>query len=197
MTPLAHPINLASHPFRRERARNAALVFGCAGMLCSLLLLVVLILHSRAQAADLRHHMERDRALLGALQQRQAAFSTVLTKPGNADVFSRNVFLNELIARRAVSWTLVFRDLERTLPANMRLIGIRLPQVGAENVNGTNRVQLDMILGTDRPDAVIELLRRLQRSDLFGDAQVMNQQPPTQNEPLYKYRVTVAYAQKL
>ncbi len=79
----------------------------------------------------------------------------------------------------------------------MRLIGIRLPQVPAENVNGTNRVQLDMILGTDRPDAVIELLRRFQRSDLFGDAQVMNQQPPTQNEPLYKYRVTVAYAQKL
>ena len=190
-------INLASKPFRRERARNAALAVSCAALLCSLLVLCVLVLHARAEAADLRHLMERDRAQLSALQAQQTGFSNVLRKPGNADVFSRNVFLNELIARRAISWTLVFSDLEKTLPSNMRLIAIRSPQVAAENINGTNRVQLDMVLGTERPDAVIELLRRLQNSDLFGDAQVINQQPPTQNEAFFKYRVTVAYAQKL
>ena len=197
MTPLSSAINLASQPFRRERARNAAMAIGCAAMLLSLLALVVLILHSRVEAAGLRHTMARDRAFLAALQQQEAGFSRVLSIPGNADVFSRNVFLNELIARRAVSWTFVFRDLERTLPANMRLIGIRLPQVAAENINGTNHVQLDMILGTDHPETFIELLQRLERSDLFGDAQVITQQPPTKDEPFFKYRVTVAYAQKL
>ncbi len=197
MIPLSSTINLASQPFRRERARNAALAIGCVAMVCSLLVLLVLILHARAEAAGLRHLMQQDRAQLASLQRQEAGFSNVLSKPGNADVFSRNVFLNELIARRAVSWTLVFRDLERTLPANMRLIGIRLPQVAAENVNGTNRVQLDMVLGTDHPESFIDLLKRLQGSDLFGDAQVITQQPPTQNEPFFKYRVTVAYAQKL
>jgi hypothetical protein len=34
-------------------------------------------------------------------------------------------------------------------------------------------------------------------SKLFGDASVMSQAPPTQNDPNYKYRVTVAYAQQL
>jgi hypothetical protein len=53
------------------------------------------------------------------------------------------------------------------------------------------------VVGTDRPDAVIQLLKRLQESSLFGAASVVNQQPPTQNDPLYRYRVTVAYAQKL
>ena len=54
-----------------------------------------------------------------------------------------------------------------------------------------------MVVGTDRPDSVIDLLKRLESSDLFGPAQVINQQPPTQNEPQYRYRITIAYAQKL
>ncbi len=83
------------------------------------------------------------------------------------------------------------------MPSNVRLIGIRLPQVAAEEGNGVNHIQLDMIVGTDRSDAVIDLLKKLQESALFGAAQVMNQQPPSQNDPFYKYRVTVAYAQKL
>ncbi len=190
-------INLASQPFRRERARNAVLAAAAAALLCSLLVLTILVLHSRAKAADLRRQISAERAQLQTLQARQSGYSAVLAKPGNADVFARNVFLNELIARRAVSWTLVFRDLEKILPANMRLIGIRLPQVAGEDVNGTNRVQLDMIVGTDKPDSVITLLKRLESSELFGAAQVINQQPPTQNEPQYRYRVTVAYAQKL
>ena len=82
------------------------------------------------------------------------------------------------------------------MPSDMRLMGIRLPQVAANDASGANRVQLDMLLGTLRPEAVIDLLKRLQTSSLFGPAQVMNQQPPTENDALYKYRVTVAYAQK-
>ena len=83
------------------------------------------------------------------------------------------------------------------MPANMRVVAVRLPQVPSEDVGGVDHVELDMVVGTDRPDAVIQLLKRLQESTLFGAATVVNQQPPTQNDPLYRYRVTVAYAQKL
>ena len=190
-------INLASQPFRRERAQNAAFALICAGLTFSLLVLLSLILHARAQAADLRRVIEGENRQLHAIEREQAQFSTVLARPENADVFARSVFLNEIIARRGVSWTRVFQDLDTVMPGNVRLMGIRLPQVAAQDEGGMNRVQLDMVVGTDRPDAVIELLKRLQQSSLFGPAQVMVQQPPTQNDPLYKYRVTVAYAQKL
>jgi len=190
-------VNIASQPFRRERAQNAALALICAGLMVSLLVLLSLILHARAQAADLRRVIASENAELARLERDERQFSAILAKPQNADVFSRSVFLNEIIARRAVSWARVFKDLETVLPTNVRLMGIRLPQVGEEDASGANRVQLDMMVGTDRPDAVIDLLKRLQESSLFGPAQVMIQQPPTQNDPLYKYRVTVAYAQKL
>jgi len=190
-------INLASQPFRRERAQNAALAGVCLALLCSLLVLVSLVLGERKQAEGLRRTIATEQTELQKLQREGAQFSTVLGKPENSDVFARSVFLNELIARRAISWTVVFRDLETTLPPNMRLIGVRLPQIAGAEANGTDRVQLDMVLGTDRPETLIELLKKLADSDLFGSAQVLGQQPPTQNDPLYKYRVTVMYAQKL
>ncbi len=194
---LPSDINIASQPFRKERAQNAALAAAGVVLTCSLLLLVSLILHSRAQAGDLRKIIDSQQAQLTKLQRAQAEYSSVLGKPGNADVFAQSVLLNELIARRAVSWTRVFEDLGTVLPSNMRLLSIQLPQVNAENGTGRNRVRLDMWVGTEQPASVIGLLKKLEGSPLFGDASVMTQAPPTQNDPLYKYRLTVAYAQQL
>jgi type IV pilus assembly protein PilN len=190
-------VNLASQPFRRERAQNVALGLVCVLLTCSFLVGLSLIFSARQHAQDIRREINSEEAELQKLRRDEGGFSAFLAKPDNADVFSRNVFLNELIARRAVSWTVVFRDLEKTLPANMRLEGLRLPQVSGQDSTGTNRVMLDMIVGTTQPETFIELLKRLQQSPLFGDAQVLGQQPPTQNDPLFKFRVTVAYAQKL
>ncbi|MBV9155363.1 MAG: hypothetical protein JO097_03820 [Acidobacteriaceae bacterium] len=190
-------LNIASQPFRRERAQNAALAVICAALTCSLLVLITLIFHARGQAADLRRWIEGETAELQRLQRDQSQLSSFVTRPENADVFSKSVFLNELIARRAVSWTRVFEDLATVMPANVRLVGIRLPQVAAEDGTLTNHVQLDMFVGTDRPEAVVDLLKRLQQSPLFGAVKVETQTPPTQNDPLYRYRMTVAYAQNL
>ena len=136
-------------------------------------------------------------AELRRIEQTSAQYSSVLNKPGNAGVFSESLLLNELIARRSVSWTRVFGDMGTVLPANVRLLSIRLPQVAAQGKTGRDRVQLDMWVGTEQPAAVIALLKNLETSRLFGDATVMSQVPPTQNDPLFKYRLTVAYAQRL
>jgi Tfp pilus assembly protein PilN len=197
MNVTGNSINLASQPFRRERAENAAYAAACAILACSLLVLVSLIIHGRSQAADLRGVINAENRELKQLQRKETQFSSVLSKPENADVFARSVFLNELIARRAVSWTRVFQDLQSVMPPNVRLMGIRLPQVAAEQASEVNHIQLEMTVGTDHPEAVIELLRHLQESPLFGSAQMMSQNPPTQNDPLYKYRLNVPYAQKL
>jgi hypothetical protein len=190
-------INLASQPFRQERAQNAALAVIGAALAASLFVLAILIIHARTQAADLRKVIEAKRTQLANLQKSQSSYYGVLSKPSNAEVFSESVFWNDLIARRAVSWTRVFQDLGTVLPENMQLLQMRLPQVATENGTGLNRVQLDMWVGTEQPAAVIGFLKKLETSPLFGAASVMTQEPPNQNSPLYKYRLTVAYAQKL
>ena len=198
MTPASiEAINLASQPFRKERAQNAAYAALCAALLCTLLVLTGLILRERGAAVGIRQQINSERTELRSLQQRQAQFSSVLLKPRNADVISTNAFLNELIARRAVSWSRVFEDLKTVVPSNMRVEVIRLPQVGAQEAGGIDHVQLDMVVGTNRPDTIIDLLKHLESSSLFGAASIINQTPPTQNDPLFKYRVMVSYAQKL
>jgi Tfp pilus assembly protein PilN len=191
------PINLASQPFRRERAQNVLWALACVVLFCSLLVLVGLILHVRGQARHIRNTISAQRIELQQLEREQARYTAVLRKPGNEDVFSTSTFLNQLIARRGVSWTKVFEDLATVMPANVRLLGVRLPQVAAEQRGEINRVELDMQVGTEAPEAVIDLLKRLQQSTLFGAASEVNQAPPTQNDPLYKFRVVVAYGQKL
>jgi type IV pilus assembly protein PilN len=193
----ARQINLASRPFRAERAQTALLAGVCAVLLISLLTLTGLILHARSEAVGLRRQLDVETARLKKLQRDQTRFTAVLSKPQNADVFATSVFLNEVIARRGLSWTRVFKDLETVIPANMRLLGVRLPQTAADEGTGANRVQLDMNVGTMQPDAIVRLLDRLKQSKLFGAAAVVNQTPPTQNDSLYKFRVTVSYAQKL
>ena len=195
LSPLA--INVASEPFRRERAQNAMYAGICLGLLVLFFALSGLVLHARTQAGYIRRDIDGQEIQLQTLRRQQSRYSSILARPDNADVFSRSVFLNELIARRSVSWTRVFSDLQKVMPASVRLEAIRLPQVPAQDIGGTNHVQLDMVVGTERPEAFLDLLKRLQGSAVFGAASVITQAPPTQNDPLYKYRVTVAYAQKL
>ncbi len=189
-------INLASEPFRHERARNAVLVGACAVLSISLITLVSMVVHERAGASKLRKEINAQRVELAKYQREQGRFRGVLGKPENADVFSESVFLNQLIARRAVSWTMVFDDLETVLPYNVRLVSIRLPQVAAGDDPASNHIQLDMIVGAEKQEAVIELLQRLEKSPRFGSAALVSQQPPAQNEPFFRYRISVPYVQK-
>jgi len=192
----AMTINLASEPFRRERARNAALVAACAVLLISLIALVSMVLHERGRAAKLRKEIEVQRVELAKYQRDQARFRSILGKPENTDVFAESAFLNQLIARRAVSWTMVFDDLQTVLPYDMRLVSVRLPQVAAGDDPSSNHIQLDMFVGVERQEAVVELLNRLEKSPRFGSAALVSQQPPAQNEPFFRYRISVPYVQK-
>jgi type IV pilus assembly protein PilN len=190
-------LNLATQPFRRERAQMTGALLAGVLLLGSLALLGGLIVHSRAAVADLRQHIAIDSDKLQALRTQQSRFGAILSKPDNAEVFSDSVFLNQLIARRGLSWSRIFQDLEGVLPTTIRLLAIRLPQVAEEDSDGVNRVQLDMVVGTTQPEQFLILLKHLEGASKFGAAAVISRTPPSQNDPLYKYHLTVAYAQKL
>ncbi|MBS1835434.1 MAG: hypothetical protein JST65_22140 [Acidobacteria bacterium] len=186
------PINLASEPFRKDRALTAA-SYVLAGVLTILLaFLTSLVMTQRNQAAGDRAEVARLETELRKIQQEQTNVNNTLRKPENAVVFERNVLLNSLIERKSISWTRIFSDLEKVMPGNVRLIAVRLPQI-----NNQNRVLLDMTVGASEQGPVLDLLKRLESSPVFGATTVHTFQPPSQNEPLYRYRVSVSYAQQL
>ncbi len=189
---MRYPLNLASEPFRRDRPILVASVAGCAVLSILLLFLIGTIVTGRGRASETRHSITTLNTQLGTVQKRQTGFDAALRRPENAEVLERSLMLNALIERKSISWTRIFDDLEKVMPHNVRLIYIRLPQV-----NSSNQVVLDMVVGAQSVEPLQAFLKQLERSPMFGPAAVSTYLPPTQNEPLYRYRVNVNYAQKL
>ena len=186
------PINLASEPFRRDRqvlVASAALV-----VLLSVLLgwQLITINSKRHQSADIQVRINRLSGQLRTISNEQTQLNATLRKPENAEVLERSVFLNTLIDRKGISWTRIFADLEKVMPPTVRLVSVRLPEIDSQN-----EVQQDMLVGAKEVLPLIELVKRLEASPQFGPTNVQTSQPPSQTDPLYRYHVTVSYAQKL
>src|SRR5215467_2143516 len=185
------PINLASQPFRRDRALIVASLAVTALLVLSLGGLIALAISDRNQMADVRQDIARLNRQIREATRAKAEYDTVLRQPANAEVLERSVFINALLYRKGISWTRLLADLERTLPHNVRVMQIR------PYVTGKGQITLDLMVGAEGPDAVIGLYKKVEESPLFGGLTPISTQPPTQAEPLYRYRVTVNYAQKL
>jgi type IV pilus assembly protein PilN len=184
------PVNIASDPFRNYRPMLAiAAVLGIA-MTLLLGLLFYVARGERAAAADTRRRVEDLQRDLDKLKRAQSETQVYLNQPGNAEVFERSIFLNTILQRKGVSWTRLFADLEKVMPGSVRLISIR-PEVGEKEV------LLDMQVGASSVEAAYRFLMQLEASPQFGPTTIRNMLPPTQNEPLYRYRINVNYVQKL
>jgi hypothetical protein len=185
-------VNLASEPFRRDRPMLVA-SSACAVVLVALLgVLIYLIVSERGRQTETRTAVAKLNSELRAISAEQAKLDGILHQPMNAEVLERSMLLNSLILRKSISWTKLYADIEGVKPDNVRLVQVRLPQI-----NSRNEVTLDMEVGAANPSQMIDFLKRLEESPLFGPPNTSRKSPPTQNEPLWRYRVMVSYAQKL
>jgi hypothetical protein len=185
------PINLASQPFRRDRAMLVASAAVSLLLLGSLGALIALASTDNAQMADVRKDVTKFHAQIAAAARQQAEFDAVLRKPQNAEVLERSVFLNMLLSRKGISWTRILADLEKTMPAAVKVLNIQ------PYVTGRNQVTLNLQVGSESEGPVIQFYKALEGSALFGGISQSVYNPPSQAEPLFRYRFTVNYAQKL
>jgi type IV pilus assembly protein PilN len=185
------PINLASQPFRRDRAIMVSLGAVAAVLTVSLAMLTYLAQEDRRQLAGLRHEIAALNASLRVASSGAQRLEGVLHEPQNATVLERSVFINDLIYHKSVSWSRLFADLEKTVPYNVRVMTLH------PTVNSRNEVMLDMTVGAEKPEALDALLRAFEGSPIFGPVYQHSTLAPTQAEPLYRSRITVPYEQKL
>lgn len=184
------PINLASQPFRRDRAMMVAMGTTAVVLAASLAVLAEVARLDRQQLAGLRHEIASLNASLRLASSGEQRLEAVLHQPLNATVLERSVFINDLIFHKSVSWSRLFADLEKTVPYNVRVTTLH------PTVNSRNEVMLDMTVGADKPDALDGLLKALEGSPIFGPVYQHSTLAPTQTEPLYRSRITVPYEQK-
>ncbi len=183
--------NLASAPFARTRpivvfaSVLGALLVGLLGFL------IYLNVANRWEARETRARIAELQAESASVARQQAVQDAILRDPRYSEVLEQTVFINSLLRRKAISWTRLFDDLGTVLPHNVRILRIR-PQVTA-----SNEVYLDMDVASETGEPVVQMLRRMEGSPVFGPTAIHSSLAPTESEPLYRYRISVNYSQKL
>jgi type IV pilus assembly protein PilN len=184
-------INLASQPFRRDRAMVVASSLVAVLLVATLGVLINLALEDNKQLADVRHEVAALKEQVRKASDQQAQLNTVIRKPENETVLERSVFINTLLLRKGISWDQIFTDLEKTIPYNVKIVRVH------PTIDSQGRVLLDMVVAAASSIEVIEMFKSLGASPLFGVAEPRGYSPPTQAEPLVRETLLVPYAQKL
>lgn len=184
-------INLASEPFRKDRPFLLAALAGCVILAGVLIAQTAFGLIERTDRQKLQADIDVAESQLSKVQSESGQLQAKLRDPANAEAIEYALFLNQLLTRKGISWTKLFGDLESVMPHNVRLVSVR-PQVSADN-----QIVLDMTVASQNAEPVIDMVMKLESSAVFGATTVTSFLPPSQAEPLFRYRVNVQYVPKL
>lgn len=162
-------INLATR--RYEDARQFWILWGTAlGALGILTLFLLATTISGWYDARLDHRRISElRQKIAERDQERADAEALLGRPENRTIRDKSQYLNELIARKAFSWTRAFEDLERVMPPRIHLVSIQ-PELNADN-----QLAIKMVVAGDSPDRAIELVRRMEASQHFRETRIGSQ----------------------
>jgi Tfp pilus assembly protein PilN len=159
-------INLASQPY--EDARAVYLRWG--GALAIVAVLTVALLgfavyqwRSTRESANKSSELRRE---ITRLERERGENQTILNRPENRSTRERSQFINGLIVRKSFSWTQVFADLEKAMPARVHLLSI------TPELKEGRQIEIKMRIAGDSREKALDLARRLEQSRRFRDAQV-------------------------
>jgi len=157
-------LNLATNPLQTHRKFLAA--SAVVGLIAAILFVAlgwhVYTVRSadaavRAKAASIRQEM----AVLMVQRQKLERF---FAEEQNARLHDRSAFLNSLIDEQSLNWTQMFMDLEKILPAGVRLVSI-------EPKHEKGQVEVKLLVGAINDEAKLKFLRALETSPAFKHVQ--------------------------
>jgi Tfp pilus assembly protein PilN len=168
-------INLASQPY--EDAQQFWMRWGTAVGAVALLTLVLLALDVTGwiNARRDRAAIAEKQAMIADRDRIRAEAERILNLPQNRATRDESQFLNELIERKAFSWTKVLESLEKVMPPRVHLESIS-PQPDEDNGLG-----LKMTVAGDSRERALELVRRMEESQRFAQTQVLSERFQSSN----------------
>src|SRR5256714_7307717 len=159
-------INLASQPY--EDSRQFWTYWGTGIGLLALVtaLLVFLAVNGFIEGNRDRQQISRLKTQLAEFDQEKNQAQAMLNQPQNRTVRDQSRFLNDLFARKAFSWTLVFEQLEQVMPAHLHVISIH------PGISGDNNLELKLVVGGETREQALDLVRKMESSKHFKQTHI-------------------------
>jgi type IV pilus assembly protein PilN len=165
-------LNLATKPLETHRK------FVAASTLVGLVAVIVFlslgwhVYLARKANAEMRAKSAKILQQVAELEQQRAALERFFALDENARLHDRAAFINSLIDARSFNWTLMFMDLERVLPAGVRVVSIEPKQE-------KGRIEVKFMIGATSDDAKLKFIKALEDSKTFSHIQVVGSHAPT------------------
>ncbi|HXJ04280.1 MAG TPA: hypothetical protein VNH65_04230 [Candidatus Acidoferrum sp.] len=165
-------LNLATKPLVAHRKFLAG-----SSLLGALAVMVFLglgwhVYLARKANAEMRAKSEKILQQVQELEQRRTNLERFFALQENAKLHDRADFINKLIDARSFNWTLMFMDLERVLPAGVRVVSI-------SPVQDKGRVEVKFIVGATSNEAKLKFLKALEDSKTFTHIELNDEHKPT------------------
>ena len=190
-------INLASQKY--EDVRQFYLRWGgaLALMIALTLGLAFLAWSNYREAAGGRRHIDQLRAEDARLDQQRRDAEAVLNRPENRDVRDQKNFWNDVIDQRSFSWTQLFSDLEKIMPARAYVISVQ-PTLTPER-----QLQLKLVVAGENHENGVEVQSKMERSERFHQPMIKREAlrtvnqggpgPASRNQSVWEFEIEAFY----
>jgi type IV pilus assembly protein PilN len=119
----------------------------------------------RAKSAEIQKHVQE-------FEQQRASLERFFNLEENRNLHERAAFINNLIDARSFNWTLMFMDLEKVLPAGVRVVSIEPKQE-------KGRIEVKFIIGAVSDEAKLKFLKALEDSKTFTHVELVGEHHPS------------------
>jgi type IV pilus assembly protein PilN len=159
-------LNLSTKPLETHRR-----FFAGAGMIGAVAAIFFLGLGWRVYSArkadeSYRERVAKIRQEMAGLDNQRRDLEEFFARPENGRLHDRSAFLNTLIDEQSLNWTQMFMDLEKILPAGVRVLSI-------EPKHDKGRVQVKLIVGAMNDETKLKFLHALENSHSFSNVELL------------------------
>ena len=174
-------INLATQPYEDSRNFWTYWGTGLAFLGAVTLLLGYIAAAGFVQASHERAKIAGLKAQIAAYDQEKSSAEAMLNQPQNRVVRDQSHFLNDLFQRKGFSWTKVFENLERVMPAHLHVVSIH-PDMSKES-----NLEVKLVVAGESREQALDLVRKMEGSKCFKQTQIESERSET--EPVNGDRV--------
>ncbi|MFZ0313727.1 MAG: PilN domain-containing protein [Candidatus Korobacteraceae bacterium] len=160
-------INLASQPYEVAREYKRRMTVLIAALSVVAIVLVGYIVYQRAHSRSINRQLAEVQRQIDALNHEESQARAILNKPANHVIADQSEFLNELFARKGMSWTHIFTVMEKIVPPQLHVVSMK------PEYSKTNDLVLHVVVATDSRDRAVELVRNMEKSSHFRQSQVV------------------------
>lgn len=168
------PLNLSTRPFYNERLVRLILALIALLVVGLTLFNVTAVMRLRARDAEIRRQADADEAEAARLRSEARIISQTINRDQLAAVQAASREANQLIDRRAFSWTDLFNRFEATLPGDVRIASVT-PQVDQQ---GRMLVAVQVI--SRRVEELDDFIEALEKTGAFRE--VLSRQEQAQED---------------